>query len=68
MLKKTGTKIMIGILATATFLLISYLLFNKFYPSLGADITEPRKALYEKSKQFKDGKFNNTDDVPKDLS
>ena len=59
---------MIGILATVTILVVAYLLFNKFYPSLGADITEQRKALYENSKQYKDGKFNNTEAVPKDLS
>lgn len=49
-------------------LVISYLLFTNFYPNFGGDVANEQKEVYQKSKQYKDGKFHNTKPVPKDLS
>ncbi|WP_308993278.1 MBL fold metallo-hydrolase [Mariniflexile litorale] len=48
--------------------LISYLLFTNFYPSFGGQLTKEQQVVYQHSKQFRNGKFNNTKAVPKDLS
>jgi L-ascorbate metabolism protein UlaG (beta-lactamase superfamily) len=53
---------LVGIVVTA------YLLFTNFYPSFGGDVTEERQKVYEQSEQFENGKFNNTQAVPEDLS
>ena len=50
------------------FLFISYVLFVNYYPSFGGDVSKERQTLYQSSKQFSDGKFKNTVDVPKDPS
>ncbi len=49
-------------------LIASYLLFVNFYPSFGGDVSKQRKEQYADSKNFKDGKFVNEKDVPKDPS
>ncbi|WP_459743688.1 MBL fold metallo-hydrolase [Polaribacter sp. OB-PA-B3] len=48
-------------------LLITYFLVTKFYPSFGGDVSKKKQLVYQKSKQFKNGKFNNVNPVPKDL-
>lgn len=49
-------------------LILSYLAFINFYPSFGGDVSKERKAEYKSSKQYKDDKFVNKIDVPKDAS
>ncbi|WP_435314465.1 MBL fold metallo-hydrolase [Cellulophaga fucicola] len=59
---------MITILVIIGLLIVAYFLFTSFYPSFGGDVSKERKITYQKSQQYKDGKFNNTLPVPKDLS
>ena len=68
MFKKIAKKIMITLLSIIGLLIITYLLFTSFYPSFGGNITKEQQLIYNKSKQFKDGKFKNTNPVPKELS
>ncbi|MDO6516779.1 MBL fold metallo-hydrolase [Zobellia uliginosa] len=68
MLRKIIKKVLLTVLIFIGALFVAYLLFNNFYPSLGGDVTKERQSVYEGSKQFKDGKFNNIKAVPKDLS
>ncbi len=50
-------------------LFLSYLAFVNFYPSFGGDVSQERKAQYQTSEQFSDGKFVNTKaGVPADAS
>ncbi len=50
-------------------LIVASILFIKFYPSFGGDLSEERKSQYLNSTQFKEGVFANTqEDVPKDPS
>lgn len=59
---------MITFLSILGILITVYLLFTSFYPAFGGKIDNDRKALYENSQQFNDGKFHNSKDVPKELS
>ncbi len=59
---------LLTILAFIGIVIIAYLLFVNFYPSFGGDVSEERKTKYQSSKQFKDGVFKNTKDVPNDPS
>ncbi|KQC29087.1 membrane protein [Flagellimonas eckloniae] len=59
---------LVVILSLIGILIIAYLLFVNFYPSFGGDISKERQKEYEKSRNYKDGKFVNQKDVPKDLS
>lgn len=59
---------MITILIIISILILVYLAFTNFYPSFGGDITKEQKVVFQKSQQFNDGKFRNTNPVPKDLS
>ncbi|GEQ85003.1 membrane protein [Patiriisocius marinistellae] len=59
---------MITTLILIGFLVITYLAFTNFYPSFGGDISKEQMIVYESSKQFKNGKFSNTNPVPKNLS
>ncbi|NIJ44617.1 L-ascorbate metabolism protein UlaG (beta-lactamase superfamily) [Wenyingzhuangia heitensis] len=59
---------MITILLIIGFLIVAYIAFNKFYPSFGGDVSEEAQLIYKQSKQFKDGKFQNTNPVPEKLS
>lgn len=68
MIKKILKRIMITTLIIIGLLVITYFAFTNFYPSFGGDVSKEQKAVYAKSEQFKDGKFNNTNPVPKDLS
>lgn len=56
---------MYTLLALIATLVIGYLLFSKFYPSFGGDITKEQQLLFENSTQYREGKFRNTLDVPK---
>ena len=42
--------------------------FVNFYPSFGGEVSEEREVKYQTSRQFRDGVFVNTRDVPKDPS
>lgn len=68
MLKKIVKKTMITTLIIIGFLVVTYLLFTNFYPSFGGNTSKEQKLIYANSKQFKNGKFNNTNPVPKNLS
>lgn len=68
MFKKIFKRIMITIFIILGVLIIGYLAFTNFYPSFGGNITKEREAIFQKSQQFKDGKFRNIKPVPKDLS
>ena len=68
MLKRILKKMMITILVIIGLFIVVYFLFTSFYPSFGGDVSKERKITYQKSQQYKDGKFNNTLPVPKDLS
>ncbi|NAS11501.1 MBL fold metallo-hydrolase [Poritiphilus flavus] len=49
--------------------LVTSILFIKFYPTFGGDLSDERKSKYTGSNQFKNGVFANTSkDVPKDPS
>lgn len=68
MIKRILKKIMIIVLAVIGLSIAFYFLFTNFYPSFGGDVSKERKLIYQKSAQFKQGKFNNTKPVPKDLN
>ncbi len=59
---------LISIAVLIALLAIGYWAFVNFYPSFGGDISEERRIQYQSSKQFKDGVFVNTKDVPKEAS
>ncbi|MBE0392889.1 putative L-ascorbate-6-phosphate lactonase UlaG [Flavobacterium sp. PL0002] len=67
-LKRIITKIMIAILALISLLVVVYLAFTNFYPNFGGDVSKEKQLVYQKSAQYKNGKFNNTKAVPKELS
>ena len=68
MIKRILKKLMITIIAIIGVLVVSYLLVTTYYPNFGGNISEDRQEQYLASTQFKDGKFHNTNPVPKDLS
>lgn len=68
MLKKIVKRIMITTLTILGLLVLTYFVFTNFYPSFGGDVSKEQQKAYQKSEQFKDGKFNNTQPVPKTLS
>jgi len=59
---------MIIALIIIAFLIVIFFAFTNFYPSFGGDVSKQQKLIYQESEQFKNGKFNNTNPVPKDLS
>nr|WP_313795267.1 MBL fold metallo-hydrolase [uncultured Allomuricauda sp.] len=67
-LKKYLKRMLVVILSLIGILIIAYLLFVNFYPSFGGDISKEKQKEYQKSRNYKDGKFVNQKDVPKDLS
>ncbi|WP_299100270.1 MBL fold metallo-hydrolase [uncultured Winogradskyella sp.] len=68
MIKKILKRIMITTLIIIGLLVTAYFAFTNYYPSFGGDVSKEQKAIYSKSEQFRDGKFNNTNPVPKELS
>lgn len=56
------------ILSLVGILAIAYLLFVNYYPSFGGNVSAEQKKEYAKSPNYKDGKFVNKKDVPKNLS
>ncbi|WP_025739782.1 MBL fold metallo-hydrolase [Aquimarina pacifica] len=48
-------------------LIVLYFLFVKFYPSFGGDMSEKSLQQYATSENYKEGRFVNKQDVPKDL-
>lgn len=68
MFKKTLKYVMVITLVIISLLVITYLLLTNFYPSFGGDISKEQQIVYAKSKQYKNGKFKNTNPVPKELS
>ncbi|SIR29662.1 L-ascorbate metabolism protein UlaG, beta-lactamase superfamily [Maribacter ulvicola] len=58
---------MIATLSILVILVITTLLFTNFYPSFGGKISKEQELVFQKSKQYKNGKFRNTKEVPKDL-
>ncbi|MGP1993965.1 MBL fold metallo-hydrolase [Zobellia laminariae] len=68
MLRKILKKVLLTVVVLIGVLVITYVLFNNFYPSFGGDVTKERQQVYKQSEQFKEGIFINKKDVPKDLS
>ncbi|WP_165749536.1 MBL fold metallo-hydrolase [Cellulophaga sp. Z1A5H] len=68
MMKRILKKITIIVLAIIGLAIAFYFLFTNFYPSFGGDVSKARKLVYQKSPQFKQGIFNNSKAVPKDLN
>jgi hypothetical protein len=68
MLKKILKKVMITTLIVIGLLAILFFAFTIFYPSFGGNSTKKQQLVYEQSSQFNNGKFRNTNPVPKDLS
>ena len=68
MIKKILKRIMIIAITIIGLLVIAYFAFTNFYPSFGGDVSKKQQLKYKDSKQFKDGKFNNINPVPKELS
>ncbi|MEP2058172.1 MAG: MBL fold metallo-hydrolase [Maribacter litoralis] len=68
MFKKILKKVMVAILSIIGVLVLLYLLFTNYYPSFGGDISKEQQKIYQLSKNYKDGKFKNINDVPKDMS
>ncbi|WP_226912980.1 MBL fold metallo-hydrolase [Flavicella marina] len=68
MFKKLIKKGMILFVAILVSLIGVYMLFVSFYPSFGGDVSKEDQELYKTSKQFRNGVFNNSNDVPKELS
>ena len=58
---------MITTLIIVGVLIIAYLAFTNLYPSFGGNASKEEQLVYQQSEQFKNGKFNNTNPVPKDL-
>ncbi|MEO9513283.1 MAG: MBL fold metallo-hydrolase [Flavobacteriaceae bacterium] len=67
-LKKIVKRIMVITLCLVGFFVVAYLLFVNFYPSFGGDISKERQKKYTVSPNYKEGKFVNRKNVPKDLS
>ncbi|MGX1929345.1 MBL fold metallo-hydrolase [Flagellimonas sp. 2504JD4-2] len=61
-------RMLLTILVLIGVVVVAYLLFVNFYPSLGGDVSEERKTQYQSSAQFSEGIFKNNKDVPKDPS
>ena len=59
---------LLSTLGLIALLVVVYMAFITFYPSFGGDVSKERQELYQASKQFKNGVFANTKDVPKDPS
>lgn len=68
MFKKILKKVMVAILSIIGVLVILYLLFTNYYPSFGGNISKKQQKIYQLSRNYKDGKFRNSNDVPKDMS
>ncbi|CAM4270656.1 MBL fold metallo-hydrolase [Zobellia nedashkovskayae] len=68
MLRRILKKVLLAVVLLIGVLVIAYVLFNNFYPSLGGDVTNERQQVYEQSEQFKEGIFINKRAVPKELS
>lgn len=49
-------------------LVLTYIIFTNYYPSFGGNISKEQQIEYAKSEQYRNGKFNNTKPVPKELS
>lgn len=67
-MKKTLKKMFIIIISIFGFLTLFYILFVNYYPSFGGDISKEKQVIYQKSKQYHEGKFNNTIPVPKETN
>ncbi|MGY6650166.1 MBL fold metallo-hydrolase [Wenyingzhuangia sp. IMCC45574] len=67
-MKRIVKKTMVIFLFIIVGLVIGYFLFTNYYPSFGGDISSEQKEIFKTSHQYKEGKFNNTNPVPKELS
>lgn len=67
MIKKYLKKMIYTILVIIGLLIVAFLLFTNFYPSFGANISEEQELVHKQSQQYKEGKFRNKKDVPKEL-
>ncbi len=65
---KAIKKIMIGLVMLLGLLFILGILFVNLSPQFGGRVTKDQQAVYEKSKNYKDGIFINRDNVTMDMS
>ena len=60
---------LLSILSIIALFIILYFLFVSFYPAFGGDVSNERKAVYESSDQFDNGKFiNSKKEIPEAAS
>ena len=55
---------LIGIIAV---LVIAYMLFVRYYPTFGGDVTKELQAIYSRSDNYNNGEFVNVKNVPQEL-
>ena len=65
--KKFIKRMIITILIIVGTLVLTYMIFTNYYPSFGGDISKEQQVQFQKSNQYKNGKFNNTKPVPRKL-
>jgi L-ascorbate metabolism protein UlaG (beta-lactamase superfamily) len=58
----------LSLISLVVVVIVSYFAFVNYYPSFGGDASEDQKKEYQASSQFKDGKFVNQIDIPRDPS
>lgn len=64
MLKRIFKKMIITIIIIVGVLVLLYLAFTNFYPNFGGDVSRELQLTYQKSPQYKNKKFNNSNPVP----
>ncbi len=67
-MKKKIKRVFVIIISIFSLLTFFYFLFVNYYPSFGGDVSKERQVVYQQSKQYNKGKFNNTLPVPKETS
>lgn len=67
-IKKTLKAMLYLIISIVVIFIITYILFVNFSSGFGGDINDHREKKYTTSTQYKNHKFHNTKDVPKELT
>ncbi len=67
-MKKLFKRVFVILISIIGLLVLFYFLFVNFYPSFGGDVSEEKQVVYQKSEQYREGKFNNIEPVPKEIS
>jgi L-ascorbate metabolism protein UlaG (beta-lactamase superfamily) len=61
-------RVFVIIISIIGLLVLFYFLFVNYYPSFGGDVSKEKQVVYQKSEQYREGKFNNIEPVPKEIS